>query len=120
MANRLAYALFESNWKIRRWVVFLSLGFFGLLIVRIVFWGDDSALNAQLGLAFTTAFVSIVMSYVFGAVADDYDKRKTARFNHEDLMFDVPTPRYGGRPSSNIPPYVPDRGSHDLDRSTDG
>lgn len=85
--DQLAYALFETNWVIRRWVVFLALGFFKIAIVLILWKGQDTSLNAQAVLALIAAYVTIVMAYVFGAVADDYDKRRTAFGSRSTALF---------------------------------
>lgn len=74
--DRLAYALFEQNWRIRRIVMFIALIYIATHVSWIIFYGEDSAVNAQLGLALVTAGVAIIGSYVFGGVWDDNDKRK--------------------------------------------
>lgn len=79
--DRVAYALFEQNWKIRRIVMFLALIYIGGHVSWIIFRGADTAVNQQLGLALVAAGVAIIGSYVFGAVWDDNDKRKNFAFD---------------------------------------
>lgn len=85
--ERLAYALFETNWKVRRRVMFMALLYIAFNISWILLSGVDTAVNQQAVIAFIAAGVSIIGAYVFGAVWDDNNKRE--RMTDFDLDVDV-------------------------------
>jgi len=97
--ERVAYALFETNWKIRRRVMFASLIYIAFNISWILTTGDDTAVNQQAIIAFIAAGVSIIGAYVFGAVWDDNNKRE--RLVDMDLDVSVGT---GRRERDEAPP----------------
>ncbi len=70
--------LWLDNWPIRRRVVFAVLGFVAGVIVWLVVRGEDTALNRSIAESLIWAGTATVLGYVFGAVADDWDKRKSA------------------------------------------
>jgi hypothetical protein len=65
-----------DNWIRRRRVVYLSLGFLGFWISYILVIAQDIALYRDTVSTMIFAGVGIIMTYCFGAVADDWDKRK--------------------------------------------
>ena len=89
LPERVAYALFETNWRIRRRVMFMALTYIATCITYILIFGQDTAVNQQAILALIAAGVSIIASYVFGAVWDDNNKRSRVEFNDYGTDIDI-------------------------------
>lgn len=76
MRDPVEQMVFKDNWPYRRGVLFATLIYIAFNISWIIVKGEETAMNTQIVLTLIGAGVAIVMAYVFGAVGDDYLKRK--------------------------------------------
>lgn len=67
-----------GSWKYRRLVVFISLIFIAAFLVYLVERRPDNAVTLTLAPALVGGALGIIMTYVFGANADDKNARQAA------------------------------------------
>lgn len=61
----------KPSWKIRRRLVFATLGFCAFVILYLTFFGKDTELHTTIALGVIGAAVSTLGSYIFGVAWDD-------------------------------------------------
>jgi len=100
----------NDNWKLRRRFMSGALIFIAFWISYLLFDGEDTQLARDSVGTLIFGGMGIIMSYVFGAVADDWDKRRKieppAYYGDEyDRAYYRPTPEEITRttPPENFP-----------------
>lgn len=68
----------ERSWLWRRWAVFSSLGVCDVILLYLMAFGDDTALNRDLVQGAYALIILIVNGYVFAGILDDRNKGKEA------------------------------------------
>lgn len=66
-----------GSWRLRRRVIFYTLGFCGADVGYLSIFATDTALHQQIGVALVALAATVIGSYVFGAVWDDHNIRKS-------------------------------------------
>lgn len=69
-------ASFETSWKLRRRVIFGTLGFCAVVVLFLTFRGQDTRLHETIASGLIFLAGSVVMAYVFGAAYDDRNRRQ--------------------------------------------
>lgn len=69
-------AAFEASWKLRRRVVFGTLGFCAVIVLFLTFRGQDTRLHETIASGLIFLAGSVVMAYVFGSAYDDRNRRQ--------------------------------------------
>lgn len=74
----------ERSWKFRRYAIFTTLFVCDLVILYLVAFGQDTALNRDIASGVLLLMAAIVNGYVFGAAWDDKIKGgELARLHRE-------------------------------------
>lgn len=61
----------KPSWKYRRLVVFSTLIFCAGLIIYMAGWGEDTRLNETIVYGAFGMGMTVILTYVFGAVVED-------------------------------------------------
>jgi hypothetical protein len=61
----------ERSWKWRRLAIFSTLIVCDLGLLYLILWGEDTALNRDIGNGMLLLIAAIVNGYIFGAAWDD-------------------------------------------------
>lgn len=97
----------KPSWKIRRRLVYATLGFCAGIIVYLTGWGEDTELHTTIAIGVIGAAVSTLGSYIFGATWDDKNILTTLRPDSPDYARIA----YGPRGRRDVP-----EGDQMLDR----
>jgi hypothetical protein len=76
MSDEIKKALYLDNWPKRRKVLYAVLGWAMSSATYVIGLGHDTRLNETAFVMLIGLIISLVGSYVFGAIWDDSDKRK--------------------------------------------
>lgn len=84
----------RPSWKLRRIVVFSTIGFCWGAIIYLLGWAPDDGLRQTLAMGLVALAGSVVTSYVFGAAWDDKNVMQAqTQVNRYRTILNINSPR---------------------------